>query len=235
MKYIKVLSGVCVLPLAFWVAVAHPNPKDRVMSTRSLRGPLIQEPLTHILPVRILSFTAKFQPEQGTVIVHWATARERMNVRFQVERSLDSLHFTTIGETKTLTNNPNSQQYYFYDTHPIQGKLYYRLREIDVDQNQYLTQVVSSISPITHLQLTNVAPVREGLQLNFAVISPDSSDANVLVADIGGKVLKSFPMHLAEGANMKSIFIGDLTPALYFLQINDLHGGGSVIEKFNKN
>ena len=233
MKYKNPILLACML-FAVPVLAAAGNCiiKNPISDNQQQYGPWGN--INKILPVRILSFSAKFQPEQGAVTIHWVTARERMNVRFLVERSLDSLHFTTIGETKTLANNPGSQQYYFYDTHPVQGKLYYRLREIDVDQKQYLTQVVSSESPITHLELASVLPVREGLQLNFVVISPDSSEASVLVADIGGKVLKSFPMHLSEGANLKSIFIGDLSPALYFLQVNALHGGGSVIEKFNK-
>lgn len=233
MKYKKpILLGCFLFAVPMLAAAGNRTGLNSAASAQQHRG--LKGNINKILPVRILSFSAKYQPEQGAVTVHWVTARERLNVRFLVERSLDSLHFTTIGETKTLANNPNSQQYYFYDTHPVQGKLYYRLREIDVDQKQYLTQVVSSESPITHLELVSVLPVREGLQLNFIVISPDTSEASVLVADIGGKVLKSFPMRLSEGANLKSIFIGDLSPALYFLQVNALHGGGSVIEKFNK-
>lgn len=233
MKYKKPILLACLLFLVPMLAAACKRAAIYSVPNGQQRSSL-QRNINKILPVRILSFSAKYQPEQGAVTIHWVTARERMNVRFLVERSLDSLHFTTIGETRTLANNPNNQQFYFYDTHPLQGKLYYRLREIDVDQKQYLTQVVSAESPITHLELASVLPVREGLQLNFVVISPDSSEASVLVADIGGKVLKSFPMHLSEGMNLKSIFIGDLSPALYFLQVNALHGGGSVIEKFNK-
>ena len=72
----------------------------------------------------------------------------------------------------------------------------------------------------------------DGNRLNFAVISPETSTANVVVADISGHVLRSYFLNLKEGANLQSIFTGNLKAGVYFLQVNDKSGNGNVMEKF---
>src|SRR5690606_11381183 len=114
----------------------------------------------------------------------------------------------------------------------VGGEMFYRLREIDSTGKQYLTGVISAYKPINKLELTSLATSDDGNRLNFAVISPKASAANVVVADISGHVLRSYYLNMKEGANLQSIYTGGLKAGVYFLQINDKNGNGSVMEKF---
>jgi|GEM_PF-2232148 len=187
------------------------------------------------LPVRITSFTATYNAVRQLVSLHWVTAMERNNENFIIERSLDSLHFVVIGKARSVGNSQVSQHYYFDDTNPGGGKMFYRLREIDSSGKQYLTTVVSAFKPVTKLEVTNIRASADGKQLSFAVISPGKSSADIVIADISGHVVKSFYMTLKEGGNLHSIYTADLGPGIYFLQVNDREGNGSAMGKFTQN
>lgn len=185
-----------------------------------------------ILPVKITLFTAKYEPSRQVVSLHWVTATEKNNERFEIERSLDSIHFIVIGTARSIGYSRSPQHYYFDDPKPVGGKMFYRLREIDSSGKQFQTPEISAYKPITSLELSGVRSVNKNTELHFAIISPKSSYANVLVSDISGHVMRTFMVKMKEGANMESIYVGDLKPGVYFLQINDTTNETSVMEKF---
>lgn len=185
-----------------------------------------------ILPVKITLFTAKYEPARQVVSLHWVTATEKNNERFEIERSLDSLHFFVIGTARSVGNSHSSQHYYFDDPKPVGGKMFYRLREVDSSGKQFQTPVISAYKPVISLELTGIRSAAKETELHFAIISPKASFASVLVSDISGNVLKTFVVNMKEGANMESIYVGDLKPGVYFLQVNDTTNEGSVMEKF---
>lgn len=184
------------------------------------------------LPVKILTFTAKYNPERQVVNLHWVTIKEKDGEQYIIERSLDSLHFIIIGQTKSLGSSPEPQHYYFDDPQPVGGKMFYRIREVDPDGKQFLTELTTAYKPITQLELAQMIPSADGNELNFAVISPEEAKATVFIADVAGEIKASFRLDMQKGANLKSIYTGNLRPGVYFLQINDQEGGGSVIKKF---
>lgn len=186
----------------------------------------------NILPVKIISLTARYVPENKAVNIHWIAAGEKEKVQYIIERSLDSLHFKMIGETKSSGTAKGQQHYYFYDSHPTGGEMYYRIREIDAGGKQFVTEVVKVVTPISKMELAQILLTHDGNELNFAVIAPDSSRVNVLVADVAGHIEASFVLDLTRGANLRSIYTGNLSPGVYFLQINDQDGGSSVMKKF---
>lgn len=185
-----------------------------------------------ILPVKITLFTAKYEPSRQVVSLHWVTATEKNNERFEIERSLDSIHFVVIGTARSIGYSRSPQHYYFDDPKPAGGEMFYRLREIDSSGKQFQTPVISAYKPITSLELSGIRSVNKNTELHFAIISPRSSYASVLVSDISGHVMKTFMVKMKEGANMESIYVGDLKAGIYFLQINDTTNEGTVMEKF---
>lgn len=82
------------------------------------------------LPVRLISFTAR-AAGPGTVALDWATASERNNAYFAVERSQDALHFTPIGQVDGAGTSSTYRHYAFTDRSPAPGINYYRLRQVD--------------------------------------------------------------------------------------------------------
>jgi hypothetical protein len=85
------------------------------------------------LPVQLVRFTAE---ARGTAaLLHWTTAQELNNNRFEVERSTDGRTFTLVGTRAGAGTSSVAQAYTFTDAQAGQvGKqVYYRLRQVDSD------------------------------------------------------------------------------------------------------
>lgn len=83
------------------------------------------------LPVSWQSFTAT--PRPAANLLAWATATERNNSHFEVERSADSRSWAAIGRVAGVGDSQQEQRYTFADAEPLPGRNYYRLRQVDFD------------------------------------------------------------------------------------------------------
>ena len=94
------------------------------------------------LPVSLTRFTAAAQ-EPG-VRLAWATATEKNNDRFEVQRSADGAGFATIGTVRGQGSSVTPHAYAFVDAAPRPGLNYYRLRQVDFDGTASFSPVVSA-------------------------------------------------------------------------------------------
>lgn len=91
------------------------------------------------LPVSLMWFDAR---KKGTdVLVTWNTAAEANNGHFVVERSAHAVEFETVGVVAGR-NGSSLQQYAFLDKQPLQGKSFYRLKQVDRDGKSTLSRTV---------------------------------------------------------------------------------------------
>ncbi len=81
-----------------------------------------------IVPVELISFTHNIV--NGKVILEWVTATELNNRGFEIQRSMDNNLFVTIGFVQGKGNSTTNQYYSFTDE-SIDGKIYYRLKQMD--------------------------------------------------------------------------------------------------------
>jgi hypothetical protein len=90
------------------------------------------------LPVELTTFTAAV--EKKNTILKWKTATEVNNYGFEIERSLVTGHqslakWEKIGFVQGNGNSNSPKMYEFTDKHPMSGKNFYRLKQIDNDGN----------------------------------------------------------------------------------------------------
>jgi hypothetical protein len=83
------------------------------------------------LPIELLYIRA-VQENEGMELA-WATASEHNFDRFIIEHSIDGKHFQAIGEQQGAGESNTTKIYSFFDSHPVIGKNYYRLRSVDFD------------------------------------------------------------------------------------------------------
>lgn len=95
-----------------------------------------------VLPVRWISFTAK--AVKDIVALNWITASEQNNAYFEIERSTDGSVFKTIGTIAADKQNPGSFcEYDYQDFSPGNGRMYYRLKQFDIDGHYGYSSIVS--------------------------------------------------------------------------------------------
>jgi hypothetical protein len=102
---------------------------------------------TTVLPVQLVQFVAD-KNDDGSVKLSWSTAQEQNASHFEIERSGDQAKWTSLGSVKAKGYSSTTSNYSFTDKEPMDGKGYYRLKMVDLDQKyQYSpTVLVSSTS-----------------------------------------------------------------------------------------
>ncbi len=92
------------------------------------------------LPIELFSFKAMCKDEG--IQLNWATASERNNDFFTVERSIDGLAFDDAGRVKGAGTTSRFNYYSFLDEYPFKGIYYYRLKQTDFDQSYNYSQLI---------------------------------------------------------------------------------------------
>ena len=96
------------------------------------------------LPVTLTAFRAT--AEETSVALAWATASEKNNQGFEVERSADGVAFTKVAWVAGAGNSQAQRRYSYRDINPGSGVRYYRLKQLDADGG-------ASYSPISTVRL----------------------------------------------------------------------------------
>ena len=87
---------------------------------------------TAALSVDLTAFNASLLDE-NKVDLSWTTASEVNNAYFAVEYSSDGIDFKELGRVVGNGTTQDQQDYSFVDKMPMNGKNYYRLRQVDYD------------------------------------------------------------------------------------------------------
>lgn len=92
------------------------------------------------LPVELVSFQAV--PVNAQVDITWITATELNSAYFAVQRSPDGEHWTELDRLPAAGFSHTPLYYRLHDAAPLGGTSYYRLRQVDIDATQTLSEMV---------------------------------------------------------------------------------------------
>jgi hypothetical protein len=96
---------------------------------------------TSPLPVEMLYFEALCN-EQAEVELSWATATEKNNHHFTIEKSEDAIHWNETGTVNGAGNSSQRRNYRFTDA-ATWALSYYRLKQTDPDQKSTYSKIIS--------------------------------------------------------------------------------------------
>ena len=109
------------------------------------------------LPVTFAAFAGR--QVGNSVVLDWATLSEKDNDYFEIERSLDGVNFVTIGYVGGAGDSDRRIDYTFSDNAPEQGRLYYRLSQVDFDGTRvYADKVVSVLYAGSETEQLTIVP-----------------------------------------------------------------------------
>ena len=92
------------------------------------------------LPVELTSFSAEAHDQK--VILKWSTATELNNNGFEIQRRVAESDFATIGFVKGEGTTTNQKEYSYVDKDLVDGKYYYRLKQIDYNGTYEYSDVI---------------------------------------------------------------------------------------------
>ncbi|MCB0770157.1 MAG: hypothetical protein KDC00_07105 [Flavobacteriales bacterium] len=165
------------------------------------------------LPVELVHFDAS--PINDAVELRWATASERNNAGFVVERSADLIDWERVSEVHGAGDSQTMNTYATVDRSPLEGVSYYRLKQIDLDgtEDHYGVRSVTFTSHRTELAIwpnpaTDKVHVRlDGPEATFelfnglgqAMVVPQERSGNAVLFDIASLPTGSYHL-VATGA-----------------------------------
>lgn len=138
-----------------------------------------------LLPLNLLSFTAKADAWGKSVNLNWQTTNEVNTKEFIIERRTDNTDFKAI-DIKASNNVAGIHNYSYTDNNPLSGNLYYRLKQVDGDgQYKYSDVVQANVEARIALSVYPNPTDRELNVSHEAAIN----NAFIRVLDINGKSL----------------------------------------------
>src|SRR5690606_10958019 len=126
------------------------------------------EPIIIPLPVELVYFTASVRNNQAHL--EWLTASELDNDRFEIERSSDARRFEKIGTVKGKGTTSLETKYQFTDRTPVEGTVYYRLKQVDHDGQFAYSNVIAVTAKGLARELTTQAypnPFRDNIKVTL--------------------------------------------------------------------
>lgn len=171
------------------------------------------------LPIELLDFTATLIGER--VLLKWRTATELNNDYMTIERSTSpqSGRFVEIGRVAGAGTSYDVRTYSLWDEHPEPGLNYYRLRQVDYDDQETYSELVVIRTGKADTGKLEAAPNPATSEL-FVQWPAAGSDVAVLqLIDANGRLLQS--TQIPAGATGTTLGISDLAPGAYLLRQQD--------------
>jgi hypothetical protein len=181
------------------------------------------------LPVEMAGFEGAFT--EGGVRLTWQTTSETNNAGFEVQRRAGERgSWTEVGfvESKAAggtTSEAMSYQFEDADLPYAADKLAYRLRQVDVDGSESLSDRVTIQRTVDEVELlgTFPNPARAQTTVQFAV--PGQQKVALKLYDVMGREVRTLARGPQEGRTEMQVALSDLSSGIYFLR---LQAGGTT-------
>ena len=162
------------------------------------------------------------QKNTNSVLLNWATATENNSKGFWIERSTNNgntwLDLDFVPSNAKSGNSSSILDYSYIDISPMAGANVYRLKQEDLDGTTSFSNSVSvnytGTTGSSNLLLITPNPVENVLNIKSLIVN----NAAYKIFNISGQVVKQSTI------NSNSISVEELTPGIYFLQIQSNTG-----------
>ncbi len=145
------------------------------------------------LPVELINLKA--EPRTTSIAVKWKTASEKNNAGFEVQRSESNLEFNRIGWVQGLGTTNTQHDYVFDDKNVTRGiTYYYRLRQIDFNGKEKITDIVSAHLDVTTEVTLEAYPNPYRGATNIVYTLPSHGKVSIQFADLMGKIIKKIDL-----------------------------------------
>ncbi len=167
-----------------------------------------------LLATNILNFSGNLADDK--TILHW-TSQTGANLKsFEVEKSLDGVHFLQTGVVASI-NNVNGGDYSFTDPVPVSSVAYYRLKLIsDPDNGDTYSKIIALYNRNALFTVSTINPFRNDIKLNIFV--PKDGDVLLNLYDVFGKLVSKKIIQLTKGTNQITMDnVEKLSSGIYIL------------------
>ncbi len=166
----------------------------------------IGNPLTP-LPVSLFNFRAVAKASDKTVSLFWETGNEVHNCHFDVQKSIDGINWTVIGNLKGNNNGASSNVYTFKDLQPDNVNYYRIVVHSESGETVYSGIKKTDFNTAGNFIIVYPNPSAAGFEINT------SEAAVYTITDLQGR-------EILKGECSGSVAIRELEPGIYMLYLD---------------
>lgn len=142
-----------------------------------------------ILPISLMDFSA-YLVEENQVKISWTTTGELGNDYFEIQRSTNGRDWEIIQKEPGAGYSNGYLQYTWLDPFPREGYNYYRLRQVDLNGQDEIFEVVSVKLPIEEELQVKIYPNPSG---QFFSVEADAGELDhILIFNPYGQILNAY-------------------------------------------
>ncbi len=177
-----------------------------------------------VIPVRFVSFSAT--KNNNDALLNWKVDNEDIKTdRYEVERSINAVNFTTIATVPKKTNGLANNSYDLTDANintlavSANAVIYYRIKQFDKD-GRFIYSETKNIRLNGYKGFGAAIfpnPIKSTATINIDLIKADN--VLVIVTDAAGKEVQKLSFTGAIGGNTKSINMSNLSAGTYLVKI----------------
>jgi uncharacterized repeat protein (TIGR01451 family) len=186
-----------------------------------------------VLPVVLTDFTAQ-AVQNRDALLNWATASEKNNDHFDIERSFDGTSFAKIGQVAGHGTTSAASAYSLTDAGvatKANGPVYYRLRQVDLDGSATYSPVRSvrfsaaATAPVALSLFPN--PAQASTKLDLSQL-PATGSYQVLLLDATGRTVLSRTL---AGGLPQPLDVQQLAAGTYHVLVTGQLADGSAFKQ----
>ncbi len=186
-------------------------------------------PSTNSLPVEMTRFEARKNEDHVRLL--WETSSEVNSDYFMVEKSENGIDFYPLQKVKSKGNAMSLTRYNVLDENPFYGINYYRLRQVDLDGKEELSELISLRYHIDSKLTLFPNPVKD--QMNILVENDLFGEVMIEIFNQQGQLLYQKMMMISEGhIRLNTSELNLMGVGVYYLSVN--HKGQRNIIEFTK-
>ncbi len=171
-----------------------------------------------LLPHTLTDFS--IEKRENTAHITWETGQELNNDYFAIQHSKDGIVFKQVGTVPGNGTTQEKQNYTFVHTNPTIGNNYYRLKQVDFNENYYYSGIKSVY--FDEAQLNQPFFITPNPTRNFIhLLNNHFNDLGreIKIFDAKGRIAKQILVE--ESFYRLPINVSDLSPGHYYIILND--------------
>ncbi len=181
------------------------------------------------LPIELSSFSAS--PKNDIIILNWETISEKNNYGYEIERSVfhafsdnsnnEKGEWSKIGNIQGAGNCNSVSKYSFTDKNPMEGKLSYRLKQIDFDgKYKYSKEIEINYEPVKEyvLEQNYPNPFNPTTTISFGL--PQETNVSIKIYNaLGEEIAEILNKNLKAGKHSVDFNAKNLSSGTYFCRM----------------
>jgi photosystem II stability/assembly factor-like uncharacterized protein len=206
------------------VPVATQSLYDVSMTTNNAwavgpNGVILKMNLSSVVPVELTAFTA--QSENQKVILNWTTATELNNNGFEIQRKVAESEFATVGFVKGEGTTSNQREYSYIDKELVDGKYFYRLKQIDFNGTYEYSNVIEiDVRSLNEYALEQNYPNPFNPTTTIGYVLKEKSNAKLILLNaIGEEVAVLVNEEQEKGFHKVDFNASTLASGVYFYRL----------------